>query len=157
MHGLIRERLEDYLSGAPGRKIPLEVEQHLQHCEQCREELSWMQEQSRLLRTLSASREHDPAPGFYARVMDRVERQQTSNVWTAFLDPIFGRRLAATAVAMLALIIGVLAYSERTVPEEESATQATEAIMANDPHPPLGVDRQRDRATVFVTLATYRE
>ncbi len=154
MHGLIRDRLEDYLGGAPGRKFPLEVERHLQHCEECREEVSWMQEQSKLLRSLAPSREIDPAPGFYARVLNRIETQQTTSVWSAFLDPIFGRSLSAAALAMVLLVFGFLAYSE---PGTKPGVSAAEAMVSTDAHPPLGIDRDRDRETVFVTLATYRE
>lgn len=154
MHGLIRDRLEDYLGGAPGRKFPLEVERHLQHCEECREEVNWMQEQSKLLRALAPSREIDPAPGFYARVLNRIEKQQTASVWSAFLDPVFGRSLSAAALAMVLLVFGLLAYSR---PGAQPDVSAAEAMVSTDSHQPLGIDRDRDRETVFVTLATYRE
>jgi anti-sigma factor RsiW len=154
MHGLIRDRLEDYL-GAPGRKLPLEIEQHLRNCEECREELSWMQEQSRLLRSLAASREFDPAPGFYARVVNRAEAQQGGSVWTAFLDPVFGRRLSAVALAMVMLIVSLMVFAERSRQPERFA--AADAMVVNEERPPLGIDRDRDRETVFVTLATYNE
>ncbi len=156
MHGQIRDRLEDYLSGAPGRKVPLDFEQHLHNCEECREEVSWMQEQSRLLRSLVPSREMDPAPGFYARVMDRIERQQQPSVWGILLDPVFGWRLATTALAVFVLLAGYLTFSERREAELPRANVPA-AIMVNDDHPPLGIDRDRDRETTFVTLATYSE
>lgn len=155
MHGLIRDRLEEYLGGAPGRKLPLEVERHLQHCEECREEVSWMQEQSTLLRSLAPSREIDPAPGFYARVLNRIEKQETGSVWSAFLDPVFGRSLSAAALAMVLLVFGFLAYSQPGIQRQDAS--AAEAMVSPDAHPPLGIDRDRDRETVFVTLATYKE
>lgn len=154
MHGLIRDCLEDYLNGAPGRKLPLEVERHLQRCDECREEVSWMQEQSGLLRSLAPSREIDPVPGFYARVLNRIEKQQTTSVWSAFLDPMFGRSLSAAAITVVLLVFGFLAYT-RT--ERQPDIFPGEAMVANDSHPPLGIDRDRDRETVFVTLATYGE
>ncbi len=154
MHGLIRDRLEEYLGGAHGRKLPLEFEQHLHKCDECREEISWMQEQSRLLRTLAAPNEIDPAPGFYARLLNRIESQQVSSIWTAFLDPAFGRRLSAAAVAMVVLVFSFLAFSDaRRQPEITAAN----AIVGGQKHPPLGVDRQRDRELVFVKLATWKE
>jgi hypothetical protein len=154
MHGLIRDRLEDYL-GAPGKKLPLEFEQHLHNCEECREELSWMQEQSRLLKALAPSRELDPAPGFYGRVINRVEAQQSGSIWTVFLDPVFGRRLSAVAVAMVMLIVSLMVVAERNRQPERFA--AADAMVVNEERPPLGIDRDRDRETVFVTLATYDE
>ncbi|HWR53877.1 MAG TPA: zf-HC2 domain-containing protein [Bryobacteraceae bacterium] len=154
MHGLIRDRLEEYLDGAPGRKFPLEIERHLQRCEECREEVSWMQEQSKLLRALSPAQEMDPSPGFYARVLNRIEKQQTTSVWSAFLDPVFGRSLSAAALAMVLLAFGFLAYSQ---PGNQPDVSAVEAMVSTDAQPPLGIDRDRDRETVFVTLATYRD
>lgn len=155
MHGLIKDRLEQYLSGTAGKTIPAEFEQHLRTCDECREEVSWMQEQSRLLRVLAPSREVEPAAGFYARVLGRIESRERTSVWTAFLDPIFGRRLAATALAVAGLFVGYLAFTEATSNSQQ--VYATDSAMVNDNHPPLGVDRNQDRETVFVTLATYRE
>lgn len=155
MHGLIKERLEEYLRGGPGSKVPPEFNQHLRDCEDCREEVSWMQEQSQLLRVLAPPRDIDPAPGFYARILDRIEAQQTPSIWSVFLDPIFGRRLAATSLAMACLLGGYLAFTEAG--ERTHAAANAETIMAVEEHPPgLGVDRQRDRDTMLVTLAAYR-
>jgi hypothetical protein len=48
-----------------------------------------------------------------------------------------------------------LAFTER---ESGAPAANAEAIIAVDEHPPgLGLDRQRDRDTMLVTLATYRE
>ncbi len=155
MHGLIRERLEEYLRGGPEKKIPLEFEQHLRECEACRDEVSWMQEQSQILRALSAPREMEPAPGFYARVLSRIEAQQSASIWGVFLDPIFGRRLVATSLTLAVLLGGFVAFREVTNPP---SVNEAEAIIAVQEHPPgLGQDRQRDRDTILVTLATYRD
>ncbi len=154
MHGLIRDRLEEFLDRAPGRKLPLEFEQHLHKCDECREEVTWIQEQSRLIRSLAAPYELDPASGFYARVFNRIENQQVGSIWAAFLDPAFGRRLSAAALVVVVLIFSYLAFSEaRTQPEMAAA----DAIVTGQTHPPLGVDRDRDRELVFVKLATWKE
>lgn len=155
MHGLIREHLEDYLRDKQGRKIPAEFDNHLRSCDQCREELSWIQEQSRLVRSLASARAMDPPAGFYARVLDRIESRQSSSIWNVFLEPAFGRRIAATSLALACLLGGYLAFTEaRNVP----ARSNPEAIMAVEEHPPgLGTDVQRDRETILVTLATYHE
>jgi len=155
MHGLIRERLEDYLRSTPGKQVPPEFAEHLRACEQCREELSWMQEQSRMLRVLAPERELDVAPGFYARVVDLIEARQNSSFWNVFLEPAFGRRLVATSLTVACLLGGYLAFTEA-----KSAAPAAnvETIIAVEEHPPgLGLDHQRDRETMLVTLATYRE
>lgn len=155
MHGLIRERLEDHLRPGASRKAPAEFEQHLRVCDECRGELSWMQEQSRMLRGLASEEVYDPAPGFYARVLERIEARQSTSIWNVFLEPAFGRRIVATSLALACLLGGYLAFTEaeNTQPVANAAT-----IMAVEEHPPgLGADRQRDRDTMLVTLATYRE
>jgi hypothetical protein len=153
MHGLIRERLEEYLRCGP-KHVPPEFEEHLRRCEECRDQVSWMQEQSQVLRALACRQEMEPVVGFYARVLERVEEQQSWSFWTGFLDPVFGRRLVATSLALACLLGGYLAFTER---ENELRVNAA-TIMAVPDHPPgLGQDRQRDRETILVTLATYKE
>ncbi len=155
MHGLIRDRLEEYLKGGPEKKVPLEFEQHLRECEACRDEVSWMQDQSHILRALSGPKDMDPPPGFYARVLNRIEAQQSASIWSVFLDPIFGRRLVATSLTVAVLLGGFVAFREVANPP---SVNDAEAIIAVQEHPPgLGQDRQRDRETILVTLATYRD
>lgn len=156
MHGLIRQGVEEYLHGGPGRRLPDGFEEHLRSCEECREEVSWMQDQSQLLRVLAPTRELDPAPGFYARVLEKIEIQQVVSPWGAFLDPIFGRRLAVASLTLALLLGGFLALNERL--NSGSSPANPESIMAVEDHPPgLGQDRERDRDTILVTLATYHE
>ena len=156
MHGLIRERLEEYLRHSPGKQVSFEVEEHLRLCDECREEVSWMQEQSRLLQVLAPARAMDPSPGFYARVIDRIEARQIPSIWSIFLEPAFGRRILATSLALACLLGGFLAFTETEL--EQHTRPAAASIMAVEEHPPgLGQDRQRDRETMLVTLATYHE
>ncbi len=155
MHKLIKDRLEDYLKGAPDSRLPADCEQHLKVCEECRDELNLMQEQSYLIQVLRTREEIDPSPGFYARVTERIEAQQTASIWSVFLEPAFGRRLAAASLALILLLGGYLAFSEN-----DSAYQpaTAETIMAvHEDASGLGLDQQRDRDRILVTLATYQE
>lgn len=154
MHGLIRERLEDYLRGAPGKALPPEFVEHLRACADCREELGCMQEQARLLHVLAPSQAMDPAPGFYARVLERIESQRRPSFWDAFLEPAFGRPLLATSLALVCVLGGYLAFTETA--SEASAT-GPEAVMATEHPAGLGLNADQDRETVLVSLATYRE
>lgn len=157
MHGLIRERLEEYLRRSPGKQVSFEVEEHLRLCEECREELSWMREQSRTLQVLVPARGMEPSPGFYARVIERIEARQIPSIWSIFLEPAFGRRIVATSLAMACLLGGYLAFTE-TQSQQARSTGTAASIMAVEEHPPgLGQDRQCDRETMLVTLATYHE
>jgi predicted anti-sigma-YlaC factor YlaD len=153
MHRLIKDHLEEHLNGAPETPFPDDCEQHLKTCEECRDELNVMQEQAYLVRVLRAGRDVEPRPGFYGRVMERIEAQQRASVWSVFLEPVFGRRLVLASLTLILVLSGYLAFTEGG---NSYASPGPEAIMAQDP-PDLGRDTQRDRDTILVTLATYQE
>lgn len=156
MHRLIKDRLEEHLKAAPDSQVPADFEQHLKVCEECREEITLMQEQVILLQALRANDEFEPRPGFYARVMERIEAQQRASVWSVFLEPVFGRRLVWASLTMIVLLGSFLAVNEYGMGDYQPAS--ADAIMAIQEHPPdMGQDQQRDRDTILVTLATYHE
>lgn len=150
MHEVVRERLEELLSGTPQRER--EVEDHLAGCAKCRRELTAFRQQAALLRSLRYEGALAPAPGFYARVWQRIEAQRSFSVWNALLDPAFAWRLAVGSLAALLLIGSFVAINESTPPEP-----AVTVIAVQDHPHDLGLDPERDRDTVLVTLATYRE
>ncbi len=155
MHRLVRERLEEHLQGGGERPLPREVEAHRAGCAACRQELNGFLEQGQLLRALRAPEEMAPAPGFYARVLERIEAGQGTSIWSALLEPVFGR-LAIGSLAALVLLASFLVLTERDNAPPLEATAAS--IIAVEDHPPgLGQDPQRDRDTVLVTLATFQE
>jgi hypothetical protein len=89
-------------------------------------------------------------------VLERIEARQTPSIWSVFLQPAFGRRIMATSLAVACLLGGYLAFTETE--HAGPAANNAESIIAVEEHPPgLGLDRQRDRETILVTLATYRE
>lgn len=154
MHQPIRERLEQYLGGTEDAGGVLRIESHLAECKDCRREVEGMRRQAVLLRVLRPDGELDPAPGFYARVMDRIEMQRSASVWSILLEPVFARRLAYASLALLVLL-GTLALSVDTEPV--IAPSSAEVIMVEDPiGPPLGADPAQDRDVVLVNLATYQ-
>src|SRR5262249_19031023 len=106
MHRVIRDHLEEVLAPTPGNGFATE---HLNECEECREEVAAMREHAQLLQGLRAAEEIEPRAGFYARVMDRIEAQAPKSVWSVFSDSPFGRRIAVASMA-LALSIGVYLY-----------------------------------------------
>jgi predicted anti-sigma-YlaC factor YlaD len=157
MHGLIKERLEEYLKGVPGARVPAEFQQHLKTCRACRDELGLIEEQAALLQVLRAPREVEPRVGFYARVMDRieVEAQQKASFWNVFMEPVFGRRLAVASLALMLILGTFLAFTEA---DSGYVPPSADTIIALDDHPPgLGTDQQKDRDTILATLASYRE
>ena len=153
MHQPIRERLEEYLSGMIDTGGIREIEDHLASCEQCRNAVDEMRRQSELLKVLRPPDEIEPAPGFYARVIDRIESQKTPSVWNALLEPALARRIAYASLTLLLVLMGTLAVSVDR--EEDVVASSPEIILSEDPVvPPFGVDQQRDRDVVLVNLAT---
>ena len=158
MHQEIRHNLEVYLKGS-GSELPATFYAHLGECAECAEELSLLEEQSQLLRSLRPTEEVEPRAGFYARVLERIEAQPTS-IWSVLLDRKFGFRLAVASAALVALLGTYLLTSEPSGPERLSAPIAltggsvptTEASLDQD-----GQLQQQQRDAVLVDLASYHQ
>jgi hypothetical protein len=107
----------------------------------------------------SRAEETDPAAGFYARVMDRVETQARPSAWSLFGESLFAKRLAYASAMFLVLLGTVLVSSIDS--EEPLAVAAPERIFAGEVDPePVTMEnpqRDRDRDVVLVNLATYRD
>jgi predicted anti-sigma-YlaC factor YlaD len=160
MHQPIRDNLEDYLKGSI-QQVPQAFHAHLVACEECANELRLLETQANMLRSLRSVEDVVPIPGFYARVMERVEDQGRVSVWSIFLQPSFGRRLAI-ASATLVLLLGT--YLVTTEPGDQGA--ASSPSVATDivsmPAPEAGavddsLQQQRQRNAVLVDLASFHE
>jgi predicted anti-sigma-YlaC factor YlaD len=152
MHEPLKEQLEDYLQG---RAAP-EVHEHLANCTSCKRTVDEMLRQSSLLRALKNSREVDPPPGFYARVMSRIETQARPSIWNIFGESLFAKRLTYASLTLLVLM-GTYIVSDHTE-QQPLTTSAPEVIMADDQKAStVGTDPQKDREAVLVNLATYQE
>jgi predicted anti-sigma-YlaC factor YlaD len=159
MHQPIKERLEEYLGGMEDSIAEQEIEDHLASCPQCRRAVNAMRRQAEFIQGLRPAGEAEPSPGFYARVLDRIELQRVPSIWELFLEPVFGRRLVYASVT-LALILGTLVVTSGTRPTATPAYSnyySPEAILAAEPVSQyMGDDIEHDRSVVFVNLATYR-
>jgi len=155
MHQPIRDYLEEYLRGTV-QGVPREFQEHLEECEDCAGELRSLERQSRAVRALKST-ELEPRAGFYARVLERIEAQQQSSIWSAFLERKFGLRLAIASAA-LALLMG--AYLVSTEPGSVVSTESP-AAFSSAPVADAGLqpDRlvQQQRDAVLVDLASYHE
>ena len=168
MHEPIRDNLEDYLKRPNGR-IPQEFQAHLGACEDCASELGLIETQAKMLRSLHCAEEVEPRAGFYARVMERIEDQARASMWSLFLQPSFGRRLAIASATLVLLLGTYFVTTELTEPEVAMApvTIATDSAPASQPaiapDEQSGVDeqpsvsRQRQRDAVLVNLASFHE
>jgi hypothetical protein len=149
MHRLIQDHLEEVLAESnPNGSGPAAA--HLAECAECREEVSALRHHAAMLRTLRAPVNDDtlaPRPGFYARVMERIEAQRPIDIWQLFSDSAFGRRLAVASVALVLVFSFYLVSSERSAP----------VIITVDDQPSISQAGLPDKDTVLVDLVTYRE
>jgi hypothetical protein len=105
MHGSIRDRLEDLLSAEQLAMGHQGLAEHLSSCHECSSELAGMRTQSEAIRTLRTAEELDPAPGFYARVMQRIEERAKDSIWSGFIGSPVAARLAYASLT-LAVVFG---------------------------------------------------
>ena len=156
MHQPIRDNLEEFLKGST-RQVPQEFHQHLETCEDCAAELRLYQGQAEMLRLLQPNRDLDPRAGFYARVMDTIEQEGRSSIWSALLRPTFGRRLAMASAVVVMLLGTYFVTTESIEPQVASTdvvfTGAPSAASADQD----SLQRQRQRDAVLVNLAAYHE
>jgi len=102
--------LEEYLRGVrrtvPETRFPPDVEKSSGSIAvSAGRKLSEFERQTLALRALRTPDDAEPKPGFYARVMQRIdEARASSSVWSVFLEPLFARRLALASAALVVLL-----------------------------------------------------
>jgi len=156
MHQPIEDGLEDFLSGR-GTAQSAQLRAHLEACAECRAEFApfaaQLAEMNSLLHTLRPPEACDPAPGFYARVLDRIDAQRTSSFWSVFLEPVFARRLMYASLALFLLLTsaawrtpdnGIVLNDSNPV-----TLLAGERLPAAD-----GADPSHDREVVLATFVS---
>lgn len=158
MHELVRNQLEELLSGRLTGHARQSVEEHLSACAPCRETLQDMRQHSRTLASLRAPAALDPSPGFYSRVLQSIEEQSRPSFWNLLLDPMFGRRLVYATLSLTVLLGALLLITQ---PEPVELAQSPVEVMAvSEKQPPAaaaaewGNDMQQDRQVFLVTLAS---
>lgn len=153
MHRSIRDRLEDLLSGKRPVAGQGQVEKHLAECSSCVSELNSMKGQAALLRELRAPADIEPAPGFYARVLQRIEERTKNSAWGAFIESAFSKRLVFASLAIAVALGSYVVAAElsdghlggiRIVAEQFSGG----ALVAGD--------RTERRDAVLVDFAAYQ-
>ena len=153
MHDVIRNGLEEYLSGASRQ----EFRAHLAECGECRREVDEIRGISGLfgsLRQAETDALPEIAPGFYYRLSEGIEARKAASPWNLFsISAAFGRRVAFGALMTLAIVGGVLISQEMSV-EPEPADPGPIAIMASHDHR-VTHDDGSDRDHMLLTLATY--
>jgi predicted anti-sigma-YlaC factor YlaD len=152
MHGTVRDRLENLLSRGSSEKEHWEVEEHLSLCAECSSELKAMKTQSELLQSLRAPGELEPAVGFYARVVQRIEERANSSIWSFLIDSPFGKRLAYASLA-IALLLGTYVVSEES---QDGHLSNRVVVSQNSSFTPVIGNQQEQRDAVLVNFASYQ-
>lgn len=151
MHGSIRNRLEDLLGAdlSTGRD---DGSNHLSSCLECSTEIQKMRAQSEMLRLLRSPEDVEPAAGFYARVIQRIEERAKQSIWSAFIYSRFANRLVYASLA-LALLVGSFVIAQ----ESRDGHLGTHGMVAENvtaAAPVFGSqDQQRD--AVLENFAAY--
>lgn len=113
----------------------------------------------RLLAELKAPEEVSPRAGFYARVMDRIETQRSKSIWSVFLEPLFGRRLAV-ASGILMLMLGAALFVPGSEFDDDLKVEG-KGFVINEPMPSapavVAESSEREKDAVLVNLVTYQE
>ena len=118
MHAVLKDRIERYLAGSLGPAELRELEAHLGACASCSEAAAGFRRVSLAFGSLRSDEQWQPAPGFYAGVIRRLEERRASS-WFAgafSMDFAFARRVALTSAMTLALFGGYLMSRETADP-----------------------------------------
>jgi hypothetical protein len=159
MHRPIKDHLEEFLQGSCERELLDEFEAHMEQCDECFQQVQQMRELSHSVRVLHTPDVIAPPPGFYGRVMARIESQPRPTVWSLLLDPLFGRRLVY-ATASLLLLFGTYLVSSESSESLVASNSGPEVILATQEQAqPVHqtADPQSQRDAMLVNLATYQE
>lgn len=155
MHQPIQDHVEEYMNDPGDRKISPEFHAHLGNCGSCAQEVEAFQAQRLSLHSLRAPANAEPNPGFYARVLNRIEVQTPDSFLAVFLEPAFGRRLA---FACLTLVVLMGTYLAKTEPGSDLA-KPSGVVISQKPAAGFedGTVNTRQRDAVLVNLASYQE
>lgn len=146
MHRSIRDRLEDLLRAESSVGSHKALNEHLASCGECAAELAAMQRQTALLKSLRPPEDVEPAAGFYARVLQRIEERANRSIWSVFTDSPFGRRLAYASLT-IAVLLGSYVVSQ----ESRDGHLRSVNMVAQDVHydaPVVGDQAQQRDATL---------
>jgi len=151
MHSVVMENIEEFLAGTLEPAEHQVLEAHLSGCELCREEVRGMQSVSLLFGSLRTEAAFEPAPGFYARVLQRAEDAKPPSFFAGIfaLDAIFGRKLVFSSLLTLGLLGGYLISRESSY----MAGPTPDAIMAQQTQ--AAFDSASAPDSMLITLTNY--
>ena len=152
MHGSTRDRLEELLAAREAAGGDSGVGEHVSSCSECLSELETMKAQSDLLHLLRAPEEMDPSPGFYARVMQRIEQRAKKSIWWVFIYSPFGKRLVFASLSV-AVALGTYVVAQ----ESRDGHLRSLSLIAQEFHDDEVVegDQSQQRDAVLANFASH--
>ena len=154
MHGFIREELENLVASDQTKADCRELAEHLDVCSECSAELKCMRHHAELLKTLRANEELEPSPGFYARVLQRIEERTKDSIWAFFIYSPFGKRLVYASLT-LAVLLGTYVVSRESGDGHLNASDSTAVVQQADEETPVTGNQSQQRDAVLVNFASY--
>lgn len=154
MHRPIEDGLEDYLSGRAEPAKMKRFHDHLGSCDGCRSDLQQYEAQAHLIRSLRVLEDVEPAPGFYARVIERIEAQRAASYWSLFMEPAVSRQLMYATFSLL-LVLASAIWSTGSAGNSQTMAATPIGVMAVEMPVADGADVQRDRSVVLTNFASY--
>ena len=154
MHRSIRDRLEDLLAGWGNATRDRELSAHLSSCAECSTELSSMRKQAQLLTLLRAPEEEiEPAPGFYARVLQRIEERARQSMWAAFICSPFAKRLTYASLTV-AVMLGTYVVTQEA---RDGHLLGGQSVLAQNTQyeAPVTGDEAQQRDAVLANFAAH--
>jgi hypothetical protein len=147
MHGPIRSELERLLEGGASA----EVKQHLKSCGACAADVGAMREQAPLFGSLRVDEEIEPAGGFYARVIQRIEERTKDSIWAVFVYSPFGKRLALASFSLAVLLCSYVVAEEKI----DGHLTAESAVRQVHYDVPVEGDQAQQRDAVLQNFAVH--
>lgn len=129
MHGSTQDRLEELLADRGAVDSVEDVREHVSSCPECSSELQAMKAQAGLLQLLRPAEAIEPLPGFYSRVLQRIEQHAKGSIWAVFIYSPFGKRLVYASLT-LALALGTYVVTQ----ESRDGHLGAQNVVASDFH-----------------------
>jgi predicted anti-sigma-YlaC factor YlaD len=142
------ESLEEYLSGVLEPAVRRRIEAHLNECASCRAGMDGMAGVSSLFGALR-NQACEAAPGFYARVVERIEATSAAPSLAGLFafDLVFARRLAFSCMLTLAVLGSVLVSRELAY----RGSFTPDAVLAQDSAAASGSALAQDNMLLALT------
>lgn len=154
MHGPVRNAIEDVLAAKPFAAAQNTVK-HLANCQECASEVDAMRRNAQMLRSLRPSTEEEPSPGFYARVLQRIEEQARRSIWWLFVYSPVGKRVMYASMAITLALGGYVLAAETSDGHLSLTSYNVQSAQAGHFDAPVMGTEDEQRTAVLENFAAH--